>query len=141
MYIMGATSLVLPVLSTESVIYHPCKNVLSAKSIDSLLVSVDSQITSIIYRYGLGQSCNSWSTVILHSFYLVNNTGREFGITPVYTLTMKETLKDLHQFLINQNLSTTKTQSRFDFHSGDQQNLQLKMREIHGMSMGMSMSC
>ena len=40
--LMGVIPLGLPVLSTESIIYHTCKNLLSTVSIDSCTVSVDS---------------------------------------------------------------------------------------------------
>ena len=40
----------LPVLSTESVVYHTYKNLLSMSPLKALIVSVDSQINSIIGR-------------------------------------------------------------------------------------------
>ena len=42
--------LVLPVLLTESVVYHTCKNLLSMSPLTAVIVSVNSQITSIIGR-------------------------------------------------------------------------------------------
>ena len=45
-------------------------------------------ITSIIYHYHYGsvESSNSWSTAILRSIDSVNNTGIDFGITPVFSI-------------------------------------------------------
>ena len=80
-------------LLTESILYHTCKNLLSTESIDSCMVSVDSQFTSVIYRYCLCKSCNSRSTSILHSI-----TSRGFWHYPC-GFTIKKSLQKTQTIL------------------------------------------
>ena len=71
----GLIQLVLHVLSTESVVYQTCKNLLSTVSIDSCIVLVKSQFISFAYCYGSVESYNSASrkyfrTKVTPDFYL-----------------------------------------------------------------------
>ena len=77
-------------LFTDPILYHTCKNLLSTESIDSCMVSVDSQFTSFIYRYGLFQikSCNSRSTSILLSI-----TSRDLAL-PLWSYSTEKPPKD-----------------------------------------------
>ena len=61
---IGPTS---SVLSAVPVIYHTCKYLLLNESVNSHMVLVDSQTTSIIYRYGSVKSLKSLLTAILRS--------------------------------------------------------------------------
>ena len=82
---VGVIPFVLPVLSTESIIFHTCKYLLLTEFIDSRIVSVDSHFTCIIYVIAPSEGVilgNSRSTAILRSINSVDSTGREISIIP-----------------------------------------------------------
>ena len=73
---------VIPVLWAESVVYHKCENLLSTKSIDSCIVSIDS--------YWSKAALHSRSTIILCSINSVDSTGSNFEMwTSKYEQTQK----------------------------------------------------
>ena len=74
--------MILPVLTTETIVFHSCKNMLTTESIRQLYSL--SQINSIIYHYGSVESLNSRLTAILGSTESVDITGRDFGISSIF---------------------------------------------------------